>query len=105
MYSNSSLHLRSFCGFAGAFAFVISLAIGCGPAKGKVSGSVTLDGQPLPAGTITFYSGKGGSVAGEITDGEYSVAGVLAGEAKVTVDTTAIKGEAEALGMANQNMS
>jgi hypothetical protein len=105
MYSKSSPRNRSFSVFAGALAFVIPLAIGCGPAKGKVTGSVTLDGQPLPAGTITFHPNKGISVAGEITDGQYTVAGVPAGDAKVTVDTSAIKGEADALGAGNRNMA
>ncbi|SRR5579883_447109 len=105
MCSSSSRRLRCFSRFGGLLAFVIPLAIGCGSGKGKVTGNVTLDGQPLPAGTITFHPGKGNSVSGPITDGQYSVTGVPAGESKVTVETASIKGQADALGMANQNMA
>ncbi len=49
---------------------------GCG--KGEqfqsVSGSVTVDGQPLKKGIITFYAiGEGSTSGGEVIDGSYAL--------------------------------
>ena len=104
MYANSSLRRRSFSVVTSVVALVIPLAIGCGGGKGKVSGNVTVDGKPLPAGTIVFHPSKGNPVSSEITDGHYTVTGVPTGNCTVTVDTAYLKQEAEALGMANSNM-
>jgi len=67
-------------GFVGALAL---FAAGCGSRSGvdlfSLSGSVTFDGKPVPAGTVTFEpdSAKGnrgpGAVA-QIKDGRYSTA-------------------------------
>lgn len=84
----------------GAFAFLLPLVTGCGAGKGNISGEVTLDGKPLPAGTITFYPAKkalGNPVPAPITDGKYSVQGVPVGNTRVTVETSSIKSQAEAL--------
>jgi hypothetical protein len=53
------------------------LLAGCdqGPPKGTVKGTVTLEGQPVDAGVITFVPSDGNSQpeAVTITAGEYSV--------------------------------
>jgi hypothetical protein len=87
--------------FLGVLALSVPLAVGCG-GKGKVSGTVTLDGQPLPAGTITFVPSKGPGAAGKIEDGKYSVTGVPVGKMTVTVETDTIKQEMVALAAASQ---
>lgn len=102
MCAKSSLRPRSFVLVAAGLALLLPLASGCGGRKAKVSGTVTLDGKSLPAGTIVFHMGKGTAVSGEIKDGQYSITGVPTGQAKVTVDTAYLKQEAEALAMANQ---
>ena len=48
-----------------------------GPERASVSGSVTLDGQPVTDGLITLYPAggtNGPSVGGSIQDGRYSIA-------------------------------
>lgn len=53
----------------------------CSGEKGiPVSGDVTLNGKPIPAGTIAFESvdGKGRAAAGKITEGKYSLTGSAA---------------------------
>jgi hypothetical protein len=64
------------------------LLAGCspGPAKGTVKGSVTLDGQPVDGGVITFTPADGNSQseAVMITGGEYSVT-MPVGEKKVQI--------------------
>lgn len=87
--------------FLGVFALSVPLAAGCG-GKGKVSGTVTLDGQPLPAGTITFVPSTGPGAAGKIEDGNYSVTGVPVGKVAVTVETDTVKKEMDALAVASQ---
>lgn len=47
---------------------------GCGPSRGEVSGTVTISGQPLNNGVITFFPPVGSAdapVAVHITDGKY----------------------------------
>lgn len=72
---------------------VVVLAVGCGgPHNAVVEGQVTLDGTPLPNGTVTFKPTAEGTTAyGSIDEGgnyrlqtgrEY---GLAAGEYKVTV--------------------
>jgi hypothetical protein len=63
----------------GAAAVVVTGAPGCGSAsdgieRRAVFGSVTLDGKPLPDGSITFNpTGTGPSAGGSIADGRYSI--------------------------------
>ena len=61
---------------------------GCGPAEGTVSGTVRFDGRPLTAGvnTVTFLC-EDGSVKSCMVepDGRYTLRGVPAGRARVTV--------------------
>lgn len=49
---------------------------GCGGATDgriDVSGTVTIDGTPLPSGSITFYQGGASSGVGTIDNGNFSV--------------------------------
>ncbi|WZO97628.1 hypothetical protein EP7_004670 [Isosphaeraceae bacterium EP7] len=64
------------------YAAVALLAlVGCGgelegPPREAISGKVTLDGQPLKKGLITFTPSAGGSdlvVSGLVIDGEYTL--------------------------------
>lgn len=58
---------------------LVALVAGCSGGGGKhaaISGAVTLNGQPLASGTITFQSSSGGLAAvGTITDGKYNIPG------------------------------
>ncbi|QEL20879.1 hypothetical protein [Limnoglobus roseus] len=86
-------------------------AIGCGgggtgPKVNTVSGKVTLDGAPIPEGTISFrnLAGNKGSFSGPIVNGDYSVkaeSGEMAVEIRATrvvpdkFDTTTNPGHKE----------
>ena len=72
----------------------VALLAGCG-GSGSVSGKVTLDGQPLTTGTVTFHPVGSGPVAiGTIgPDGRYELAvgqdrSVPPGDYVVTVEAT-----------------
>jgi|SRR6516165_7032671 hypothetical protein len=55
---------------------------------GTISGNVTYQGKPLPAGIITFHTADGKALAGAIqSDGTYSVAKVPVGRVRVAVTT------------------
>jgi hypothetical protein len=86
-------------------ALLVPLAVGCGKGKGTVSGTVTLDGQPLPAGNITFIPSKGQGAGGTIQDGKYSVADVPAGKVAVTVETETLKKQMDALAQVPRQMN
>jgi hypothetical protein len=60
----------------------ISLQIGCGDGRVRVTGSVTFGGKPVEEGTIAFEpaNGQGPSTGGPITDGVYD----LTGDARAT---------------------
>jgi hypothetical protein len=66
--------------------FLLLLSVGC-TGKGSISGRVTLDGKPLPLGTITFHSeeGRHDVFNASIRDGSYAIDGVQAGKARVTI--------------------
>jgi hypothetical protein len=67
-------------------AMLILLAAGCGRDLGNVSGTVKFKGQPLPAGTITFYDRDKGATSSEIkSDGTYSVSKVATGPVKISL--------------------
>src|SRR6187399_2895331 len=64
--------------FAGLVCYVLMLAgAGCnrGPAMGKISGEVTMDGQPLKEGRILFTpeDGQGQTGGDTIKDGKFLV--------------------------------
>jgi hypothetical protein len=50
------------------------LAAGCSSKAGTISGTVTMDGQPLDKGTISFAAAEGAAqpVTAEIVNGSYS---------------------------------
>jgi hypothetical protein len=82
-------------GFAGALLIGLSLA-GCGGKgikTGTVYGKVTLDGQPLAEGTISFTAVDGSTptAGGKITDGNYNVAAVPRGTHKVLISSPRVK--------------
>jgi hypothetical protein len=71
-----------------AVGFLAALAAGCGgETKSTVSGSVKLDGNPVPAGRVAFLSQEGSQqvLTAEIKNGEYTLSGVPVGKAAVTV--------------------
>jgi hypothetical protein len=75
-----------------ACALALVIVAGCGGSKVKrvnVSGTVTLDGQPVPHGTISFTPAdkttQGNTAGGEITEGKYSVANVTPGKNRVEI--------------------
>lgn len=78
--------LRTFARGA-ALAVLVGSALGCSQEPGAVSGEVTLNGRPLPAGVISFHA-EGGTqrvVDAPIADGKYAVSGVPPGNTIVTV--------------------
>ncbi len=71
---------------------LLTFSSGCGKGgKGNVSGEVTVDGKPLPIGTIVFTPSQGPAVAAEIIDGKYSAIGVPTGDVKVSLDLNSLK--------------
>jgi hypothetical protein len=67
--------------------FALLLA-GCA-GQGQVSGKVKYKGEPVPAGTITFFDSKNHAVSSPIQkDGSYSVERVASGPVKVSVVPT-----------------
>jgi len=88
-----------------AAAAALLLAVGCGRHAGKVSGRVTLDGQPLANGVVSYTPTKAGSSAyGTIgPDGRYRLqtgaeTGIDPGEYKVTIASNATPEQAAAMG-------
>jgi hypothetical protein len=80
-----------------ATALALMLVAGCSSAKKdevEVTGSVTIDGQPVPQGTVQFVAadGKTPTGGGVIKDGQY-VAKVPPGEKKVLVLGTKVVGQ------------
>jgi hypothetical protein len=63
------------------------LAAGGCSGRGTISGHVTLNGKPVPLGTISFHCQEGRHEVCNalIRDGSYSLTGVPTGPAKVTV--------------------
>jgi len=80
---------------SGAIAF----CCGCGsgkqadPNRAAISGTVTYDGKPLPAGAVTFASAEG-TLASTVSldeNGRYSTDRAPLGPNQVTIDTSFIK--------------
>jgi hypothetical protein len=87
------------------FALLPALAVmaGCGPATSVVTGKVTLDGAPVPEGTVSLLMEDGTVQSSFITnDGSYYFEAVPVGTAKVTVLTKATGGESAAEDIKNQ---
>lgn len=84
--------------YSAAFCSLACLAFaGCGeggPELGRVTGTVTMDGDPLPNALVTFVPQEGGRASTGVTNenGEYELIyqnrkGALLGQHKVTVTT------------------
>lgn len=74
---------------AWALALLPLLAFGCARPN-AVTGKVTIDGEPLPAGAVTFLcdGGKRPVIAGPIgADGTYTIPDPPVGRARVSVET------------------
>ena len=75
-----------------------------GPQRAAVSGNVTLDGSPIPEGSINFYptgASKGPSAGGEIHDGTYALAarqGPVVGACRVEIRATRKTGQKTSFG-------
>lgn len=52
----------------------------------RITGTITVDGQPLAKGTVIFRPDKGDPVEAEVKDGKFSTSKAPAGELKVTFD-------------------
>lgn len=71
---------------------------GCGGLRlGKVSGRITVDGEPVPDGVVMFYPEAGPTAVGEIRpDGTYSLTtqkqgdGAVVGTHRVTIQATKV---------------
>jgi hypothetical protein len=81
-----------------AAPLILLASIGCGggkePPKDRttVSGTVTLNGQPLPGGTIYFESAEGTGTSMIIgADGKYSTDRAPIGANRVTVETQSLQ--------------
>ncbi|MFO0891667.1 MAG: hypothetical protein U0790_21300 [Isosphaeraceae bacterium] len=76
-----------------AAALAVALASGCvgeeGPLRLPVTGRVTLDGTPLPSGTVTFHpGGKGPAASAGISEGSFAIGrseGLAPGTYKVEI--------------------
>lgn len=62
------------------------LATGCSEGQ-KVSGTVTVDGNPLPKGHIGFApaEGAGEGFGADVVDGKYTISGMTPGKKRITV--------------------
>lgn len=64
--------LRKICSLC--VVLVVGSFLGCGgddgPELGQVTGTVTLDGQPLPGGTISFIPDNSAGTTGPLSDSE-----------------------------------
>jgi hypothetical protein len=67
----------------------VACLAGCGPSYGSVSGTITLGGDPLPGGMVSFMSEDGSVVSAYVElDGTYRANNVPTGLARVTVYPT-----------------
>jgi hypothetical protein len=82
-----------------AVCLVFAGTAGCSPdsGKGTVTGTVTLDGQPLKSGLIRFIPADGRTPTAEatITDGEFS-AQVPLGEKRISISAPKVVGKRKA---------
>ncbi len=88
------------------FVLLGIIPLGCGgasgPPLGKVSGTITLDGQPLAGASVSFSPMDGGRSSTGVTDssGHYSLeysldkSGALVGEHEVRIHSAEFTGEA-----------
>lgn len=82
-----------------AFCLISLVAHGCSSdsSKGTVTGTVTLDGQPLQSGLIRFVPADGQTPTAEatITDGEFT-AQVPVGEKRISISAPKVVGKRKA---------
>lgn len=57
----------------------------CSQSTGTVSGTVTFQGQPVSAGSVTFIHADGPTRSGSIHEGSYSVANIPTGACTILV--------------------
>lgn len=72
------MHRRPAVSFSVALFGFLVFTLGCGGERGdlvEITGTVTLDGQPLESGKITIEAtdGRGGVEGGSIENGQYTV--------------------------------
>ena len=61
-------------------AVILTFAVGCSPQTANVQGKVTVNGEPLKAGSLQFKSASGTVVVAQIQpDGTYSAVNVPVG--------------------------
>jgi hypothetical protein len=83
------MRIGSVRAIAGGLLLVgLSLVGGCSSGKGSLTGTVSVKGNPLPAGTITVKSSNGTVSAGAVSNGSYRVDDVASGALKVSVVAT-----------------
>jgi hypothetical protein len=72
----------------------VVLPAGCGPALGVVSGTVTIDGQPVTGGVISFVpaEGSGTPATSNIESGKYEVR-TMAGKKFVQISAPHVVGK------------
>ena len=75
------------------FLFALALApllLGCGSSETVVTGSVTINGQPLRQGYITFFptAGTKATCGAEVIDGQYQVKPMIPGPRRVVIAGT-----------------
>jgi hypothetical protein len=68
----------------------LMILMGCGSSSdtATVSGKVTLDGEPVATGSVSFYpqeSGGGATTSCAIKDGQYRIADLVPGKKKIVV--------------------
>jgi hypothetical protein len=67
---------------AAACVMLACVAVGCGPSKATVTGTVSFNGQPVERGSISLFpvDGKGSANGGTIEKGRYEIRDVAPGE-------------------------
>jgi hypothetical protein len=70
---------------------LLPLLIGCAPKETILSGTVTLDGQPLKDGYITFFPPEGSTattLGTKVTNGQYIINPMIPGERRAVISAT-----------------
>ena len=91
-----------------ALAVVTLPLFGCGqdidPRRAAVRGSITLDGEPVPDGSISFYpapGNKGVAAGGDLSDGAYTISrakGPMVGQNRVVIRSPYATGKTITIG-------
>lgn len=90
-----------------AFAALATLAVavvGCGgPTPAKIKGKVTYKGEPLPGGSIIFFTSAGQYSTTIMNDGTYSAVDLPTGSATVVIETESLNPNAGATALEKMN--